>query len=76
MDLGSDGTLTLANPIAANTGAGTAPNDIVASSDGQTIDVLESAVGVLAAYQVNGTSLTPVLRRPGLPLSIQGIAVQ
>jgi 6-phosphogluconolactonase (cycloisomerase 2 family) len=70
----SDGTLTLANPTAANLGAMAGPIDLVATPDGKFIYVLESTAGALAAFQVNGDSLTPLFTLPDLPLSIQGIA--
>jgi hypothetical protein len=49
------------------------PIDLVATPDGKFIYVLESA-GALAAFQVDGDSLTPLFTLPDLPLSIQGIA--
>jgi 6-phosphogluconolactonase (cycloisomerase 2 family) len=72
----SDGTLTLLNPIAGSTGANTGPIDLIGSSDGNLIYVLESAVGSIAVFRVNGDSLTLLSTKPGLPLSIQGIAIQ
>jgi 6-phosphogluconolactonase len=68
----ANGQLTLANPVAANTGANV-PIDLIASADGEFLYVLESAVGGIAAYHINGTSLTPIFNKTGLPLSIQGI---
>jgi 6-phosphogluconolactonase len=74
--VGAGGTITLANSVAASTGAETAPIDIASSHDGQFVYVLESAVGSVAAYRVNGSSLTPLFKKVGLPLSIQGFAVR
>jgi len=71
--VGANGELSLANPAAANTG-GTVPIDLLASSDGQFLYVLESATGAIAAYRIDGTNLTPLFEKTGLPLSIQGIA--
>ena len=72
----SGGGLTLLNPVAAFTGANTAPIDLAASNDGSFVYVLKSAAGRLAGYRVDGASLTPLFDKTGLPLSIQGIAVQ
>jgi hypothetical protein len=33
-------------------------------------------VGAIAAFQVNGNTLTPLFVKTGLPLSIQGIVVR
>ena len=74
--VGAGGNLMLVNADAAFTGDGTSPIDLAATEDGQFLYVLKSAIGEIAAYQINGTSLTPVFTRGGLPLSIQGIAVQ
>jgi hypothetical protein len=68
--------LGLANPIAASTALNTSPIDIASTRGGKFVYVLESAVGGIVAYQVNGDSLTPVFNRTGLPLRIQGLAVQ
>lgn len=72
----ASGNLTLLNPVAASTGANTSPIDLAASSDGKYIYVLESAVGSIAVYKVDGDKLDPVFEKTGLPLSIQGIVAQ
>lgn len=72
----SNGMLTLVNPVAATTGANTGPIDLVSSRDGSLIYVLESNVGSVAAFQVNGDSLAPLFTLKGLPLTIQGIAIR
>jgi len=74
--VGADGNLLLVDPDAAFTGEATSPIDLAASGDGQFLYVLKSATGEIAAYQISGTSLTPLFTQGGLPLSIQGIAVQ
>jgi 6-phosphogluconolactonase len=74
--IGSDGSLILANPVATATGPNAGPIDIAATNDGQVVYVLESNVGAVAAFQVNGNSLTPLFVKSGLPLSIQGLAVR
>ena len=75
-DVDSSGALTVANAVAASTGAMTTPIDLAASSDGRFIYVLESGTGALAGFRVSGTSLAPIFTKAGLPLSIQGIAVR
>jgi 6-phosphogluconolactonase (cycloisomerase 2 family) len=72
----SSGTLSLANAVAASTGAGTGPIDIASTPDGQFVYILESAVGTLAAYRVNGNTLNLLSKKTGLPLSIQGLGVR
>jgi len=72
----ADGSLTLVDADAAFTGDATSPIDLDASDDGQFLYVLKSATGEIAAYQINGTSLTPVFTKRGLPLSIQGIVAK
>lgn len=72
----ASGELTLANAAAAFTGDATSPIDLAASSDGQFLYVLKSATGEIAAFQINGTSLSPLFTQGGLPLSIQGIVAR
>jgi 6-phosphogluconolactonase (cycloisomerase 2 family) len=74
--IGAGGNLLLVDPDAAFTGDGTSPIDLEASENGQFLYVLKSATGEIAAYHISGTSLTPLFTQGGLPLSIQGIAVQ
>ena len=58
------------------TGDATSSIDLAASADGQFLYVLKSATGEIAAFQINGTSLTPLFTVGGLPLSIQGIVAR
>ena len=74
--INSGGQLQLVNRAAANTGVGTTPIDLDATTDGAFLYVVESAVGGIAGYRVNGSTLTPLFNRTGLPLTIQGIAVR
>jgi DNA-binding beta-propeller fold protein YncE len=74
--IGAGGSLTLVNPIAGTTGDGTAPIDLAASADGSFLYVLKSATGEIAAFAINGSSLTPLFTETGLPLSIQGIVAR
>jgi 6-phosphogluconolactonase len=75
-EVGADGNLLLVDPDAAFTGDGTSPIDLAASSDGKFLYVLKSATGEIAAFEINGSSLTPLFTQGGLPLSIQGIVAQ
>ena len=54
----------------------TSPIDAAASDDENFLYVLKSATGEIAAFQVNGTTLTPLFTQGGLPLSIQGIVAK
>ena len=74
--IGAAGALNLVSPIAASTGDGSSPIDNAASADGKFLYVLKSATGQIAAFAINGSSLTPLFTQTGLPLSIQGIVVQ
>lgn len=74
--VGADGSLTLVDADAAFTGDATSPIDLAASIDGKFLYVLKSATGEIAAFEINGSSLTPLFTQGGLPLSIQGIVAQ
>ena len=74
--IAESGSLTLVDADAAFTGDGSTPIDLAASNDGQFLYVLKSATGEIAAFRVNGTTLTPLFTQGGLPLSIQGIVAQ
>lgn len=74
--IGATGELTLLNPVAAFTGDATSPIDLAASSDGNFLYVLKSATGEIAAFKIDGSTLTPLFTQGGLPLSIQGIVAQ
>jgi DNA-binding beta-propeller fold protein YncE len=74
--IGNNGSLTLANHIAAFTGPGSSPIDNAASSDGAYLYQIISATGEIAIFNINGVALTPLPRVTGLPLSIQGIVAR
>jgi 6-phosphogluconolactonase len=73
--VGANGQLSLINPVAASLGTAV-PIDLIASPDGKYLYVLESAIGGVAAFQINDSKLTPLFNKTGLPLSIQGIAAR
>ena len=65
--VGAKGALTLLNSTAATTGDATSPIDAAASADGNFLYVLESATGEVAAFQVNGSTLTPLFTQGACP---------
>lgn len=72
----ADGQLTLVKAVAANTGSGSAPIDSALSQDGDFLYVLDSALGKVLIFRVNGNSLRSAGSVTGLPTTLQGIAAQ
>jgi 6-phosphogluconolactonase len=72
-----DRTLTLLNPIAADTGANSAPIDMALNNSSRFLFVLLGGAQAVASYRVerDGT-LTLVDTEGGLPLGAQGIAAK
>jgi 6-phosphogluconolactonase (cycloisomerase 2 family) len=71
------GYLTLLNPVAANTGAGTTPVDMALSGGGRFLYVREATKGVVDGFQVESDgSLTPVTSAKGVPAGAQGVAAR
>jgi 6-phosphogluconolactonase len=72
-----DGSLTLLNPVAANTGMGSAPIDMTLSNNSRILFVLLAGTQSVASFRIwrNG-NLTPVDTAGGLPLGAQGIAAK
>jgi len=73
-----DGSLTLLNSIAANTGTGSAPIDMTLSNNSQFLYVLLGGTQSVAAFGVaqNNGNLTSINTYGGLPLGAQGIAAK
>ena len=73
----SDGSLTLLNATAADTGMGSAPIDIALSNNSRILFVLLGGSRSVASFRVwkNG-NLTPVDTAGGLPLGAQGIVAK
>ena len=66
--VGDDGSLSLLNAVAANTGNSSQPVDLDSSEDGQYLYVLLTGVGRVASFRVNSDgSLTPIDNDLGLP---------
>jgi 6-phosphogluconolactonase len=72
-----DGSLTLLNPVAADTGTGSAPIDMALSNNSRILFVLLAGTQSVASFRVwrNG-NLTPVDTAGGLPVGAQGIAAK
>jgi len=72
-----DGYLTLRNPVAANTGKGTAPVDMALSADGRFLYAREATQGVVDGFRVGRDgSLTLVTSAKGVPAGAQGVAAR
>jgi 6-phosphogluconolactonase (cycloisomerase 2 family) len=74
---GEDGTLTLVNSVAGDTGAGSAPIDMALNNSSRFLYVLVGASQSVASFRVerNG-NLTSIDSDGGLPLGAQGIAAK
>jgi 6-phosphogluconolactonase (cycloisomerase 2 family) len=70
-----NGTLNLESAVAASLSGG-APIDSALSSDSAFFFVVDSALGRVVFFRVNGASLLPLGSVTGLPTTVQGIAVQ
>jgi len=72
----SNGSITLASSVAANTGSGSTPLDLQVSSNGQFLYVNEAGANVVGGYQVGaGGTLVALPGAPALPAGASGIAV-
>jgi 6-phosphogluconolactonase len=72
-----NGTLTLLNPIAADTGANSAPIDMALNNSSRFLFVLLGGSQAVASYRVERDgSLTLIDTEGGLPLGAQGIAAK
>lgn len=73
----SDGTLTLLNPVAANTGMDSAPRDVALNNSGHFLYVQTSGGQSVVSYRVEQDgSLTMIDTDTGLPFGAQGIATK
>jgi 6-phosphogluconolactonase len=75
--IGDDGTLTLANSVAGNTGVDSSPIDMALNNSSRFLYVLAGGSQSVVAFRVNkdGT-LTMIDTDGGLPLGAQGIAAK
>ena len=72
--VGNDGSLTLLNGRAGDTGAGTAPIDMATSHDSQYLSVLSARSQNVIAFATDASGgLTPIGSFGGLPLGTGGI---
>lgn len=74
--VGADGQLTLVNATAAKTGDGSGPIDAALSSDNRFLYVVDSALGKVLIYRVDGNTLAAAGSVPRLPKTIQGIVAR
>ena len=77
-NVGNDGTLTLANPVAADLGPKSAPRDTALSNNGQILFVQTEGGQSVAVFHVeNNGALTPTDDTVGgLPFGAQGITAK
>lgn len=75
-DIGDDGTLTLANAVAANLGLKSAPRDMALSVNSQFLYVQTGGGVSVAIFEVDGGALTLIGTTEGLPFGAQGIAAK
>jgi 6-phosphogluconolactonase (cycloisomerase 2 family) len=74
-DVGADGSLTLADAIAASTGAGSAPADSAIASNGHRLYVRNGRTFTIAAYAIDGDGDLGTARFVGgLPATAVGLA--
>jgi 6-phosphogluconolactonase len=72
-----NGSLTLLNAVAANTGIGSAPIDMALSVNSRILFVLLGGTQSVAAFRIGGNgSLMPIDTAGGLPFGAQGIAAK
>jgi 6-phosphogluconolactonase len=72
-----NGSLTLLNPVAANTGMGSAPIDMTLSVNSRILFVHLAGTQSVASFRIGGNGdLMPVDTAGGLPLGAQGIAAK
>ena len=65
------------NPVAANTGVGSAPIDMTLSNNSRILFVLLAGTQSVASFRIwRNSNLTPVDTASGLPLGTQGIAAK
>lgn len=76
--IGFSGTVNLLNPVAAQTGTGTAPIDLGLSNNGLNLYALDDEIGSIAAFRVNPVlgKLMEIQIVKGLPSGANGIAVR
>ena len=73
----NDGTLTLVNSVAGNTGANSAPIDVALNVSSQFLYVLAGGLQSVVSFRVeHDGSLTMIDTEGGLPLGAQGIAAK
>jgi DNA-binding beta-propeller fold protein YncE len=74
--VGVDGRLMLVDAAAANTGTGSAPIDAALSSDNRFLYVVDSPLGRILTFGVDGNNLVPLGSVTRLPSTMQGITAR
>jgi len=75
--IGEEGTLTLANAVAGDTGPGSAPIDMAVNNSSRFLYVIVAGTQSVASFRVERDgSLTLIDTDGGLPLGAQGIAAK
>ena len=75
--IGEDGTLTLANAVAGDTGPGSGPIDMAVNNSSRFLYVIVAGTQSVASFRVERDgSLTLIDTDGGLPLGAQGIAAK
>jgi 6-phosphogluconolactonase len=73
--IAGNSTLQLQRAVAASV-AGAAPIDSALTDDGEFMYVVDSAMGRVVFFRINGASLRQIGTVTGLPTSMQGVAAQ
>jgi len=73
--IGEEGAVQLLNSTAASLPGG-APIDSARSANSKFLYVVDSALGRIFSFRIQGSSLDPVATISGLPATLQGIAAQ
>ncbi|HET6934041.1 MAG TPA: beta-propeller fold lactonase family protein [Candidatus Angelobacter sp.] len=73
--IAGNSTLQRQRAVAASV-AGAAPIDSALTGDGEFLYVVDSAMGRIVFFRINGASLRQIGTVTGLPTSIQGVAAQ
>jgi 6-phosphogluconolactonase (cycloisomerase 2 family) len=75
--IAENGSLTLLNPVAATTGAGSAPTDAALTRDSKLLYVRVGALGQIQGFRVEEDGrLTPIGSVGGVPSGSQGLAIR
>lgn len=74
--IGSDGALTLLNPAAGSTGAGSSPVDMAFSNNGAYLYALGAAAHTISIFQMSADGSLVSLGSIGVPAGVVGLAAR